>query len=503
MKLLSLINCVLIPISQAIHIWDYEDEGKSSEKKIGSHNIHAFSVPSSTPSGFGRRIERSTFSDIFETLSTGTSLDIALAKALRVTPRSKIGQNKVSLSEPSPFTTPRSKVKHASVTPKSFSDIFQPRPPLVLKEHTNEQLKQLTTQRIDNGDDVSKSEISTLRAILDKVKKSKEIFEEDESQYDYEYVYDYVEVEENDREHKKFEIVTANPPKKKRPKIVPRQRIVPPKISKNENNIRKVSSLTKNQGSNKFSSFVTSQPINIGKPVTYYDKKEDRLDIINPTIIIQEPPSTRRIGYNYQDPDNRLELPTKKYQDQTTRIPGKLSNKFGSAYFDDSPDDPLSPSLQTYQNPPTSTPSSFSGIFEGIAYNDPSPEEPLTPSLQSVYNQPTNGYRDQEENFSDIFNGVSYNDGSPEEPLTPSLQSVYNQPTEGYRDQEETNFSDIFNGVAYNDGSPEEPLTPSLQSAYDPPTQAPNAISNNRKKFGYKYSSPDGSQLNYNQNQVL
>ena len=158
-----------------------------------------------------------------------------------------------------------------------------------------------------------------------------------------------------------------------------------------------------------------------------------------------------------------MELPTKNYKDQTTRIPGKLSNDFGSAYFDDSPDDPLSPGLQTYQNPPTSTPSSFSGIFEGVAYNDPSPEEPLTPSLQSVYNQPT----------------------------------------DGYKEQEETNFSDIFNGVAYNDGTPEEPLTPSLQSAYDPPTQAPPAISNSRKKFGYKYSSPDGPQLDYNQNQVI
>ena len=97
---------------------------------------HLFcAVPPSTEPGFGRRIERSTFSDIFETLSKGTSIDEALSRALRVTPRSKIGRNTVKLSEPSPFTTPRpsANIKFASPTPQSFSEIFRPRPPLVLK----------------------------------------------------------------------------------------------------------------------------------------------------------------------------------------------------------------------------------------------------------------------------------------------------------------------------------------------------------------------------------
>ena len=108
---------------------------------------------------------------------------------------------------------------------------------------------------------------------------------------------------------------------------------------------------------------------------------------------------------------------------------------------------PLSPSLQSYQSPPTPTPKSFSGIFEGVAYNDPVPEEPLTPSLQSSYDQTTS--------------------------------------------------DEVFQGVPYNEVIPEEPLTPSLQSSYNPPTENPN-FNQGRKKFGYKYSTPDDQRIDYN-----
>ena len=394
-------------------------------------------------------MERSTFSDIFETLSKGTSIDAALERALRVTPRSKLGNHDVRFpAEPSPFTTPRPTVRHrfASPTPQSFSEIFQPRPPLVLREHSSEQLKQLTTtERMDKGEESSKeTAMSTLRAILDHVKKKEEVFEEDESEYDYEYVYDYVEVD-NNREQKSF--TTTKPPMKKRPKIVPKQRIVHPKV-------------TNNRREDKFSSFVTPGSIQLGKPDVFYNAVEDSVDIINPPIFIEEAPSTRRIGYNYNQPQTKLNLPSKPKT--SYRIPGKLATEdtnFGSAYMDETPDEPLTPSLQSYQVP-TSTPSSFSGIFEGVAYNEQIPEEPLTPSLQSVYSQPTT-------------------------------------------DNSDNTYTDTINGAPYNDQTPEEPLTPSLQSAYEIPTKPPPAISNKRNKFGYKYSAPDDQKLDYNKpNQV-
>ena len=122
-----------------------------------------YSVRPSTPSGFGRRVERSTFSDIFETLGRGNSIDFALERALSITPRSKVGQKSVRFPEPSPFTTPRPP-QGASPTPQSFSDIFQPRPPLVLREHSSEQLQRLTTtDRIDDG--TSSVPLTTLRQV--------------------------------------------------------------------------------------------------------------------------------------------------------------------------------------------------------------------------------------------------------------------------------------------------------------------------------------------------
>ena len=397
-------------------------------------------VPPTTPAGFGRRVERSTFSDIFETLSKGTSIDQALERVLRVTPRSNVGAHKVRFPpEPSPFTTPRPKVKPSlgSPTPRSFSEIFQPRPPLVLAEHSEEQLKQLTTtQRIDDETVPARNvAMTTLKTLLDHFrKKNKDKFEQrrkeintkikEEEEYDYEYVYDYVEVD-NSREVKAF--TTPRPVQKKsRPKIVPKQRVVHSDSEFHH----------KNRGGDKFgriSSIVTAPPINIGAPVTRYNEATDTLDIINPPIIIQEPPATRRSGYTYPEPNNRLEL-----------TPDKMG---GSPYLDDTPEAPLTPSLQTYQRPATPTPKSFSGIFEGVAYNDPVPDEPLTPSLQNSYDQPTTS----------------------------------------------TN-KESFDGVAYNDPAPEEPLTPSLQSSYDPPTENPN-INQGRKKFGYKYSAPDDQRI--------
>ena len=387
-------------------------------------------------------MERSTFSDIFETLSKGTSIDQALERVLRVTPRSRIGAKKVRFPpEPSPFTTPRP--PGASPTPRSFSEIFQPRPPLVLAEHSDEQLRQLTTtQRVDEDTVPSRNvAMTTLKTLLDHFRKKNEdkfekrrkeinskLDEEEESEYDYEYVYDYVEVD-NSREEKTFH--TPKPVQsKKRPKIIPKQRVVHSDSEFHH----------KNRDENKFgriSSIVTAAPINIGAPVTRYNEITDTLDIINPPIIIQEPPATRRAGYTYPEPDNKLEL-TPRDEDRV-----------GSAYYDNTPEAPLTPSLQTYQRPATPTPKSFSGIFEGVAYNDPVPDEPLTPSLQNSYDQPT-----------------------------PSNEQS-------------------LDGVAYNDPVPEEPLTPSLQSSYDPPTENPN-INQGRKKFGYKYSAPDDQRLDYN-----
>ena len=315
----------------------------------------------------------------------------------------------------------------------------------MLAEHSDEQLRQLTTtQRIDDETVPARNvAMTTLKTLLDHFRKKnedkfekrrKEINlkledEEEESEYDYEYVYDYVEVD-NSREEKAF--TTPRPVRKKsRPKIVPKQRVV---HSDSEFHHR-------NRGENKFgriSSIVTAAPINIGAPVTRYNDRTDTLDIINPPIIIQEPPATRRAGYTYPEPDNRLEL-TPRDEDNA-----------GSAYYDDTPEAPLTPSLQTYQRPATPTPKSFSGIFEGVAYNDPVPDEPLTPSLQNSYDQPT----------------TSTNAGS-------------------------------FDGVAYNDPVPEEPLTPSLQSSYNPPTENP-VTNQGRKKFGYKYSAPDDQRIDYN-----
>ena len=346
-----------------------------------------------------------------------------------MTPRSRIGNNKVRFPpEPSPFTTPSPSVRHrfASPTPRSFSEIFNPRPPLVLKEHTNEQLKQLTTTNRIDDETVSPRNVAmtTLKALLDHVKKKNDAIrskEEEESEYEYEYVYDYVEVG-NSREEKAF--TTPKPVQiRTRPKIIPKQRQVPSDSEFHHKNRR---------GEDKQPSLVTAPPINLGAPVTRYNAITDSLDIINPAIIIQEPPATRRAGYTYPRPNTRLEL----------------TPDTGSAYYDDTPPAPLSPSLQSYQSPPTPTPKSFSGIFEGVAYNDPVPEEPLTPSLQSSYDQTTS-------------------------------------------DEE------VFQGVPYNEVIPEEPLTPSLQSSYNPPTENPN-FNQGRKKFGYKYSAPDDQRIDFN-----
>ena len=360
---------------------------------------------------------------------------------LRVTPRSGIGAQKVRFPpEPSPFTTPRP--PGASPTPRSFSEIFQPRPPLVLAEHSDEQLRQLTTtKRVDEETAPSRNvAMTTLKTLLDHFRKKNEdkfekrrkeinskLDEGEESEYDYEYVYDYVEVD-NIREQKAFH--TPRPAQKtKRPKIIPKQRVVHSDSEFHH----------KNRDGNKFgriSSIVTTAPINIGAPVTRYNDITDTLDIINPPIIIQEPPATRRAGYTYPEPDNRLELTPRDKEEMR------------SAYYDDTPEAPLTPSLQTYQRPATPTPKSFSGIFEGVAYNDPVPDEPLTPSLQNS-----------------------------DQPTPSNEQSLA--------------------GVAYNDPVPEEPLTPSLQSSYDPPTENPN-INQGRKKFGFRYSAPDDQRLDYN-----
>ena len=261
-----------------------------------------------------------------------------------------------------------------SPTPQSFSEIFQPRPPLVLKEHSSEQLKQLTTtERIDDTKNVP---LTTLKAILDHVSK-KEIVEKSESQYDYEYVYDYVEVDDVANIGSRFsspiesnEVENKFPPrpptstKKTRPKIVPRQRVVPPKLSEN-----------KKPG---FVRFVTPQPTNLGSAVTQYNEADDTLEILNPPLVIytdesEDLSSTRRVGYTYRQPDTKTD-PT----------------NLGTVYREETPEEPLTPSLESVYETPI-TQSTFTDLVEGggATYKEQAPEEPLTPSLQSAYDPPT------------------------------------------------------------------------------------------------------------------
>ena len=145
--------------------------------------------------------------------------------------------------------TPATKSLSAFVTPlpQSFSDIFaKTKAPLVLKKETNPG-KETSTKA---------TALATLRAILDHV-KTKEVRFEDDYEY-YEDQYEYVDTIRNP-------FKTAKP----RPKIVPKQRVVP-KVQKSKTKQK----LQKEK--KKFSSFVTQKPLTIGeilataqeKPVT-------------------------------------------------------------------------------------------------------------------------------------------------------------------------------------------------------------------------------------------
>lgn len=317
-------------------------------------------------------------------MSRGKSIDFALERALNVTPRSKIGEKSVRFPEPSPFTTPRPQQK-VSPTPQSFSEIFQPRPPLVLAEHSNQQLRQLTTtKRIDKVElGTENVALTTLRAILDHVRKKDKVIKEEESQYDYEYVYDYVEVEEVEDVTKfsppaetqtvtgKFPTRRQDDGRKPRPKIVPRQRVVPPPRPQ----------LTEKKQTG-FVSFVTPrpQPTKVGEAVTRYIQAEDTLEIINPPILVyseeeeEEEPSTRRVGYTYKQPENKIDQ--------------NLSHS-GSRYSEPLPEEPLTPSLQSvYESPVTQ--STFTNLVAGgVTYSEQPPDQPLTPSLEAAYDPPS------------------------------------------------------------------------------------------------------------------
>ena len=321
-------------------------------------------------------------------MSRGKSLDFALERALNVTPRSSSGQKSVRFPEPepepSPFTTPRPP-QRASPTPQSFSEIFQPRPPLVLAEHSNDQLRRLTTTKRAEELELGTESVAltTLRAILDHVRKKDKLVKEEEPQYDYEYVYDYVEVEEE--EAGKFSppaesnAVTGKFPtrrrddgRKTRPKIVPKQRVVPTPPTER-----------KQTG---FVSFVTPrppQPTKLGGAVTRYDEASDTLEILNPPIRViteerqeeEEEPSTRRVGYTYRQPDNKIDI-------------SPQSASPGSRYSEPLPEEPLTPSLQSvYESPVTDT--TFTNLVSGVTYKEQTPEQPLTPSLEAAYDPPT------------------------------------------------------------------------------------------------------------------
>ena len=147
------------------------------------------------------------------------------------------------------FVTPTTKSLSAFVTPlpQSFSDLLaKTKAPLVLKKETKPG-KETSTKA---------TALATLRAILDHVKKKEERFEDDYEYYEDQY--EYVDTIRNPFKN-------AKP----RPKIVPKQRVVPkvPK-SKTKQKLKKEKK--------KFSSFVTQKPLTIGeilataqeKPVT-------------------------------------------------------------------------------------------------------------------------------------------------------------------------------------------------------------------------------------------
>ena len=141
------------------------------------------------------------------------------------------------------FVTPTAtKSLSAFVTPlpQSFSDIFaKTKAPLVLRKETNPG-KETSTKS---------TALATLRAILDHV-KTKEVRFEDDYEY-YEDEYEYVDTNRNPFKNAKTNV-------KPRPKIVPKQRVVPKmEKSKTKQKLQK--------GKNKFSSFVTQKPPTIGE----------------------------------------------------------------------------------------------------------------------------------------------------------------------------------------------------------------------------------------------
>ena len=138
--------------------------------------------------------------------------------------------------------TPATKSLSAFVTPlpQSFSDIFaKTKAPLVLRKETNPG-KETSTKA---------TALATLRAILDHV-KTKEVKFEDDYEY-YEDQYEYVDTQQNPFKNAKSTV-------KPRPKIVPKQRVVPKvEKSKTKQKLQK--------GKKKFSSFVTQKPRTIGE----------------------------------------------------------------------------------------------------------------------------------------------------------------------------------------------------------------------------------------------
>ena len=140
------------------------------------------------------------------------------------------------------FVTPAPKSLSAFVTPlpQSFSDIFaKTKAPLVLRKETNPG-KETSTKA---------TALATLRAILDHV-KTKEVKFEDDYEY-YEDQYEYVDTQRNPFKNAKSTV-------KPRPKIVPKQRVVPKvEKSKTKQKLQK--------GKKKFSSFVTQKPRTIGE----------------------------------------------------------------------------------------------------------------------------------------------------------------------------------------------------------------------------------------------
>ena len=406
-------------------------------------------------------MERSTFSDIFHTAHAKKPLndrserriDNFERRVLNVTPL-PVRKNTLRFPGESPSTTPKS--FSFSPTPNSFSDIFQPRPPA--DQTPPNKLIGKTTERIEKGT-TKATALATLRAILEHVKKKEDEFEgvssttAPEYDYEYEYVYEYVDVDEEPINKQQLISNIEKP----RPKIVPKQRV--PASSKLEKST--------------FSSFVTRKPQVQSKPITKYNSQSDTIDIIYPPLVIetnqeQDQTSTRRSGYNYEEPEgNKLDLPS----DLENTIEGSLVDFESAPPTQTNTDtDKKSVSYVKLRIPGRLSQQSSTNTNYGSQSNKP----------PTSYNRPVQNTFFPSDLSAQFPQGSSYFDKPPREPLSPSLQ--YERPPT-------------------QTASPPSSYVMMVMPGH--PTKAkPHGAKRPGQGSGYSYKAPDGPRLKYGDKQV-